>query len=133
MFRYAAHRERRVTSIALVLSLLLAALGALGIASPQRFVSVVRFFETSTGLYLAAALRGVLGVALLFSAPISHAPEVLSIAGVIFIVAGIIALFYALQRSRKPPRLLAGTGVGVRGWAAVTSVLGLSLAYALAP
>ncbi len=122
-----------MTLIALFLSFLLAALGVLGIASPQRFLRVVRFFETPTGLYLAAALRVVLGVALLFSAPMSRAPEVLRIAGVIFIVAGITAQFYALQRSRKPPRLLAGTGVGVRGWAAITLVLGLSLAYALAP
>ncbi len=119
--------------VALVLSLLVAALGALGIASPRRFIGVVRSFETPTGLYLAAVLRGVLGVALFFSAPMSRAPEVLRIAGVIFIVAGITAQFYALQRSRKPPRLLAGTGVGVRGWAAITFVLGLSLAYAVAP
>ncbi len=122
-----------MTLVALVLSLLLAALGALGMASPQRFLSVVRFFEAPTGLYLTAALRVVLGVALFFSAPMSRAPEVMRIAGVIFIVAGIIAPFYALQRSRKPPRLLAGTGVGVRGWSAITFVLGLSLAYALAP
>ncbi len=122
-----------MTLIALVLSLLLAAFGALGIGAPQRFLSVVRFFETPTGLYLATALRMVLGVALLFSAPMSRAPEVLRIAGFIFIVAGIIASFYSLQRSRKPPRLLAGTGVGVRVWAAITFVLGLSLAYALAP
>ncbi len=122
-----------MTLIALFLSLLLAALGALGIASPQRFLSVVQFFETPTGLYLATALRVVLGVALFFAAPMSRAPEVMRIASVIFIVAGIITLFYALQRSRKPPRLLAGTGVGVRGWAAISFVLGLSLAYALAP
>ncbi len=122
-----------MTLVALVFSLLVAALGALGIASPTRFISVVRFFETPTGLYLAAAIRVVWGVALFFSAPMSRAPEVLRITGVIIMVAGVIAPLFALQRSRRPPRLLAGTGVGVRGWAAITLVLGLLLVYAVAP
>ena len=60
-----------MTLVALVSSLLIAVLGAVGVASPARFVGIVRYFETPRGLYLAAAFRLALGVALVFSAPVS--------------------------------------------------------------
>ena len=63
--------------VAFFLSLLLAALGALGVGAPRRFVGIVRYFETPKGLYVGAVLRLVLGATLLLAAPASRAPVVL--------------------------------------------------------
>ena len=117
--------------VALLLSLLIAALGALGVVSPSRFLAVVRFFETPKGLYVAAALRVALGVALFLAAPSSRAPDALRIFGVLAVVAGVATPL--LGRSRRATRALSGTGLTVRGWAALALVLGLLLAFAVSP
>ncbi len=117
--------------VALVLSLLIAVLGAVGVASPARFISIVRYFETPTGLYLAAVLRLVMGVALFVSAPVSRAPALMRVLGLLIILAGVVTPLLG-RRSGGAPRLLAGTGVGIRGWATITLGLGLLLAYAVA-
>ena len=77
-----------MTLVALIICLLLSALGALGVASPSRLLGVVRKFQTPMGLYFAAALRVVLGVALFFAAPTSRAPDLIRILGVVIIVMG---------------------------------------------
>jgi hypothetical protein len=56
---------------AFILSLFIAGVGALGIASPSHLLGFVRRFERRAGLFISAALRILLGVTLLFSAPAS--------------------------------------------------------------
>jgi len=58
--------------LAFVLSLSVVVLGALGIVSPMMLLGVVRKFESPAGIYAAAALRIMLGVALFLSAPPSR-------------------------------------------------------------
>ena len=118
-----------MTLLAFILSLSIAALGALGVASPTRFIAVVRYFETPTGLYLAGSLRILLGIALYFAAPPSRTPELLRVVGVLVVVLGLATPF--LGRSRRATRILSGTGLGVRGWAGLAVVLGLLLAFAV--
>ncbi len=120
-----------MTLVALVLSLLLAAFGALGVASPARFIAVVRYLETSAGLYVAGGIRVVLGIALYFSAPTSRAPEFRRVLGIVITVIGVATPL--LGRSRRATRLLSGPGLRVRGWAGLVVVLGLSLAFAVTP
>ncbi len=123
-----------MTLVALVLSLFIAALGALGIASPARLLGFVRYFQTPGGLYLAAALRVVLGVALFFTAPTSRAPDLIRILGVVSIVAGLITPFFGLERFRRLLEWWSALGPGfVRAWAAFALVFGLLLAYAVVP
>jgi hypothetical protein len=61
--------------IALVLSLLVAALAAVGVVSPTWLLGIVRRFESRGGIFVAAGFRIVLGAALIFSAPASCAPS----------------------------------------------------------
>jgi uncharacterized membrane protein YidH (DUF202 family) len=120
--------------IALVFSLFVAALGALGLVSPSRILHVVRYFQTPTGLYIAAALRLVMGLALLFAAPASRAPEVLRILGVFIIAAGVVTLFIGLERARRLVDWWSAKGPAlVRVQGAFALALGLLLAYALVP
>jgi uncharacterized membrane protein YidH (DUF202 family) len=123
-----------MTVIALVFSLFVAALGALGLVSPSRVLRFEGYFQTPAGLYFAAAVRLVMGVALFFAAPASRAPEVLRILGVVIIVAGVITLFFGLERFRRLVDWWSARGSAfVRAWAVFALAFGLLLAYALVP
>ena len=123
-----------MTLAALIICLLTAAFGALGVASPSRLLGVVRYLQTPMGLYFAAGIRVLLGVALLFSAPTSRAPGLIYILGVFIIVIGVITPFFGLERFRRLLDWWSAQGSGfVRGWAVLALLFGLSLAYALVP
>jgi len=121
-----------MTAIALVSSVLIAALGALGLVSPWRLLSVDRYFQTPARLYLAAGVRVVMGAAFFLAAPDSRAPEVLRILGAVVIVAGVITLFLGFERCRG---LIdwwsAHRSAFVRPFAAFALVVGVLLTYAL--
>jgi len=123
-----------MTVVAVILCLLLSAVGALGVASPSRFLGVVRSFQTPIGLFFAAALRVILGVALFFSAPDSRVPALILVVGVVIIVRGVVTPFFGVERLRRLlARLSAKGSVFIRGWAILALVLGLSLVYATVP
>lgn len=123
-----------MTLVALVLSLSVAVLGAVGLVSPPRLFAIVRSFQTPVGLYLAAALRLVLGAALFLAAPASRAPEFLRILGVVIVVAGLITPLFGLDRFRRLLDWWAAQGpIFVRVWATFALAFGLLLAYALVP
>ena len=123
-----------MTLVALIICLLTCAMGALGIASPSRLLGVVRYFQTPMGLYFAAGIRVLLGVALIFAAPTSRAPGFIHILGVVIIVIGFITLFFGVERFRKLLDWWSAQGSAfVRGWAVLALVFGLSLAYAIVP
>ena len=119
--------------VALVLSLFIAALGALGIAAPGRLVAVVRSFETPAGLYAAAALRLALGIALFVAAPDSRAPNVIRILGVLIFIAGLATPFFGLERIRKLLDWWSNRGsLFLRLWSGIACGFGVWLAYTVA-
>jgi len=123
-----------VTFVALIILLLLSGVGALGVASPSRFLGVMRSFLTPMGLLFAAALRVILGVALLRSAPESRVPELLLVLGVVIIVKGVVTPFLGVERLRRLlDRLSARGALYLRWWAILTMMIGLSLMYAIVP
>ena len=123
-----------MTIVALIICLLTAAFGALGIVSPSRLLDVVRYFQTPVGLYFAAGIRVLLGVALLFAAPASRAPGFIYILGFLIIVIGVITLVFGLERFRRLLDWWSAQGSAfVRGWAVLALLFGLSLAYAIVP
>ncbi len=123
-----------MTLVALLLSLFIVALGALGVASPSRLLGVVRGLQTRAGLYFAAVFRVLLGLALFFAAPSSRAPELLRILGVFIVVAGLVTPFFGLERYRKLLDWWSARGsLFVRVWATFALAFGLLLAYAVAP
>ena len=63
----------RMAWIAIVLCLLVAAVGAIGVLSPGALLRIARPFQTPSRLYAAAALRILLGGAPLRAAPTSRA------------------------------------------------------------
>jgi hypothetical protein len=120
--------------IALVLSLFVAALGALGMVSPMKLLGIARHFENPGGLCAAAALRIVLGVALFLAAPSSRAPEVVRVLGIIILVGGLITPLFGVERTRKLLDWWSARGrTFMRVWAGLALVFGLLLAYAVVP
>lgn len=121
-----------MTVIALAGCLLFVAFGVLGLVSPFRVVRIVRYFQTPAGLFLAAAIRVVMGVALFLAAPDSRAPEALRILGVVIVVAGVATLFVGPERFGKLVDWWSGEGPAlVRAQAVFALAVGLVLAYAL--
>ena len=123
-----------MTFVAFILCVLIVVVAALGVASPPRILSVARKAQTRRGLYTLAAVRVILGVALLFSASTSRAPGLIAVFGVIIIGRGVILPFIGVERVRRLLDWFGAQGSAfVRGWAVLALALGLLVVYAIAP
>jgi len=120
--------------MAMALCLLVAVLGAIGVVSPGALLRIARHFQTPSGLYAAAALRIILGSALLLAAPTSRAPRAIRAIGVIILVAGLITPFFGLDRFRGILEWWSAQGpIFMRVWAGVALTFGCIMAYTLVP
>jgi uncharacterized membrane protein len=118
--------------LALVLSLFVVILGAIGIIRPEALLGVARHFQTPAGLYAAAALRIILGVALLFAASTSRAPGVIRVLGILVLVAGLITPFVGTERVRAIVDWWSSQGpLIMRAWAGFALAFGSFLVWAL--
>ena len=118
--------------VAIILSAVVAGLGVVGMASPSHLLAIVGRFQNPTGLYVATAIRLVLGLALFLSAPDSRAPEVLQLLGIVIMVAGLITPMVGLERFRRLLDWWSAQGYGfIRVWAALALAFGFYLIYAL--
>jgi len=121
-----------MTLIALVIGFSIVALGALGIVSPAMLLGFVRLFDSLIGLYAAAAFRIVLGIALLYAAPVSNMPELIRILGIVILAAGLVLPFIGLTRFHRIVDWWCSQGLTViRVWAGLVFVFGLFLVYAV--
>ena len=120
--------------LALLFSIFIAAIGAIGFVSPIKFFDIVRKFQSSAGLYAAAAFRVVFGLTLFFAADRSRVPEVIHVVGIIVLVSGLITPLFGVDRFRRilnwwsarPPSFQ-------RAWSGFALLFGLLCAYALTP
>ena len=72
--------------------------GAWGVLVPARVVDFAGRFSTKGGLWFAAAIRVVFGLALWFAAPVSRAPLLLQLLGAIALVAGLTLPLIGVDR-----------------------------------
>lgn len=115
----------------LVLGIVIAVVGAIGIVTPTSLVTIAGVFVTPMGLYAAAALRVALGTALVVAAPTSRAPTTLRVLGVIIIIGGLVTPLIGVERARIFLAWWATQGtMGMRLWASIALVFGLFVAYA---
>jgi hypothetical protein len=90
-----------MTALALILSASVAAMGVLVIVSPARANDLTRLFADQTGLWVAAAIRAVLGLGLLAAAEDSKAPGLLRILGGLILIVAIAMPLLGLDRHRR--------------------------------
>ena len=115
---------------ALIIGLLVAALGLVGMTVPEALLHLVSMIHLPPALYLAALLRVAFGVIFILAAPSSRLPAVLRILGVIMILAGMLTPFFGVQITELVLKS-GSTDLGtVRAFAAVASVLGGFIVYA---
>ena len=121
--------------IALAACALGAVLGAVGVVYPEVLVGLVRvFLETPTGLYAAAGIRIVSGVAFIFAAPPSRAPRTLRVLGAIVIVAGLRMPVVGVEGLRSRVEWFSALDPGfLRIYAVFVLSACALLAYALVP
>jgi hypothetical protein len=115
------------------MGVLLVVQGILGLAAPDVFLITIRFIQTPPVMYLAAALRVVIGVVLVRAAPGSRAPKFLRVFGFLIIIGGLLTPFVGFWAAQH---ILgwwsAGGSVVVRVFAGVSLVLGILILYAVA-
>jgi len=115
----------------LMLGIVIAVVGAVGIVTPTSLVTIAGVFVTPIGLYAAAALRVALGAALVVAAPTSRTPTTLRVLGVLIIVGGLVTPLIGVERARVFLAWWATQGtMGMRLWASIALVFGLFVAYA---
>jgi hypothetical protein len=90
-----------MTALALILCAFIAAMGVLVIISPARANDLTRLFADQTGLWVAAAIRAVLGLGLLAAAGDSKAPGLLRILGGLILIVAIAMPLLGLDRHRR--------------------------------
>jgi hypothetical protein len=119
--------------MALLIGVLLVVQGILGLAAPDVFLMTIRFIQTPPLMYLAAALRVVIGVVLVRAAPGSRAPRFLRVFGFLIIIGGLLTPFVGVWASQH---ILgwwsAGGPAVVRVFAGVSLALGILIVYAVA-
>jgi hypothetical protein len=121
-----------MSPVALALSILLAR--TLGLVSPQRLADLARRLLTPGGLVLAAVIRILFGVVLVFAAPTSRAPEFVRVIGIMSLVAGGMTPLLRVEQHRKILDWWTARGSGfMRIWSAIALVIGFVLAYAFIP
>lgn len=119
--------------LVVVLSILMVAVGAYGMASPDGLVSFARKWQGQRGVWLGALIRIVLGVALWASAPSSHTPTFLEVLGVISLISGIALLWIGAERLTELISWWSGQSSSFRrGWAAMAVALGAFLLWSTA-
>ncbi|MBW2550980.1 MAG: hypothetical protein JRE73_09450 [Deltaproteobacteria bacterium] len=81
-----------------LLAVFILLMGAWGVLAPSRITDFVTRFSSKGGLWFAAGIRLVLGLALWFAAPVSRAPLLLQVLGMIALVAAFVLPFMGVDR-----------------------------------
>jgi len=90
-----------MTALTLILCAAIAATGVLVIVLPARANDLKRLFADKTGLWVATAIRAVLGLGLFASAADSKAPGILRILGGLILIVAIATPLLGLDRHRR--------------------------------
>jgi len=88
-------------TLALAVGALVIVLGITGAVSPDLVFGVVRGAVTPAGLWIAAAVRVLIGILFVRTAPLSRAPGFLRTLGVLIVMAGIGTPLFGVERSRS--------------------------------
>ncbi len=117
-------------ALVLVLGLLIASIGALGVIAPESLQAISRYTVTPLGLSLAAAARVAIGIILIRAAPASRLPRVLRVLGLIALVAGVITVFLGVGGASTILTWWSNQGpLLIRLWPALALIFGVLLVY----
>ena len=108
--------------------------GVMSFLAPDLLLPLGRSMITPGGLYAIAAVRIVLGVIFVLSAPASRAPRTLRVLGAIVIIAGLITPWFGVTRSLAAINWWASAAPSLKRFTAgVAMALGGFLVYVFRP
>jgi hypothetical protein len=117
-----------------LVALFIAVIGLTGVIAPDCLMTIGRHSVTPVGLCIVAALRISIGLVLARVAPVSRAPTMLRILGVIAVIAGVATLLVGTERAQAFLEWWSGQGpVLLRLGAGIALVLSSLIAYSLIP
>ncbi|HEX8898344.1 MAG TPA: hypothetical protein VF751_06585 [Chthoniobacterales bacterium] len=88
-------------AIVLLIGLLMVALGLTGVVWPEGVMQLATYSFTATGLYVAAAVRILLGGLLFFAAAATRTPRTIRVIGLIMLIAGIATALIPAERAQS--------------------------------
>jgi hypothetical protein len=88
-------------ALALILCAAIAVFGVIVLVKPALSHELTRLFTDKTGMWVATAIRAVLGLGLLAAASDSKAPMLLRILGLLILIVAIAMPILGLERHRK--------------------------------
>lgn len=119
---------------ALAIGLLIVVQGIFGMFRPDAFLGLVREFQYPPVIYVAAIVRVVFGLVLVFAASASRATMLLQVLGVFIVVGGLLTPYFGIYFAHLILGWWSdGGGVMVRAWATLALVLGGFIVYATWP
>ena len=90
-----------MVALALILCAAIAAIGAVMIFKPALAHELTRLLADKTGMWIATAIRTVLGLGLLAAASDSKAPTLLKLFGLLILIVAIAVPILGLDRHRR--------------------------------
>ena len=87
-------------AIALLIAALMVLLGLTGVLWPEGLMQLATYSFTATGLYVAAAVRVVLGALLFIVARATRTPKTVRVIGLLILVAGIATALIPVERAQ---------------------------------
>lgn len=118
--------------VAMAMAAMIAAFGAVGVLAPSTFLNFAKPLLNPTALYVVAAVRIIFGALLLWVATESRMPKTVRVIGAVIVIAGLLTPFFGVERSEAVLNWWSTQDLLlVRGAAAVLTLLGLFVIYAL--
>jgi len=96
--------------LGLVIGALVVLVSAISFAVPDLKLSLERSAMTPTGLYAIAVLRMAIGLVFVFAAPVSRAPRMLRVLGLVVIIAGLMTPWFGVARAQATLNWVASAG-----------------------
>ena len=90
-----------MVALALILCAAIAAMGVVMIFKPAIAHELTRLLADKTGMWVATAIRAVLGLGLLAAASDSKAPTLLKLLGLLILIVAIVVPTLGLDRHRR--------------------------------
>jgi hypothetical protein len=123
-----------VRLIATALALAIAAIGAVGVASPSHLLAFAQSLSEPIAIYAVAAVRVAFGVVLVLAAPGSRMPKTLRVIGIVIIIVGALTPFFGLEQAQALLSWWTSQPLWVmRAWSVLAIAFGAFVAYAVRP
>lgn len=109
-------------------------MGAWGVLAPSRLTELIQRFATKSGLFVAVAVRLLLGLVLWFAAPQSRAPLLLQALALLAVLAAVVLPFVGVDRYKAIIDWWTTLSTAKQQlWSLLAVLFGASILWALLP